>query len=300
MGFTKLDSGILQSSIMAEPPETFKVFVAILASTGPDGIARISSTFLAAACFFPLDVVDEALVTLEAPDPRSRSLNDDGRRIRRVDGGYFVINYDKYRSFCPQPGDPDSPGAVRTRKWRERKGQSVSVTSPNHGDVSSASASSSASPSTSENKRGVVANFDTWWSHYPKKIAKQDAAKAYAAVVKAGASHEDLLKALDGYLAELRKNETEERFVEHPATFLRAERWRDYLDRPVSIRVGQRDPAAEAEVKEYIEFKKAHVKARGLASVDDIDPFKFPDIREYRMLKAQKPAVLERLLAEEK
>lgn len=169
MGFTKLDAGILQSSIMAEPPETFKVFIAVLASCGPDGIAKVSSTYLAAACYFPLEVVDRALTTLEAPDPRSRSLADDGRRICRVDGGYFVVNYEKYRGFSPNEGDPNSPGALRTRKWREGKkrheasqGLSQGVTDPSenegcdvtdspvvtHGDVTgvtSASASSSAS-----------------------------------------------------------------------------------------------------------------------------------------------------------
>ena len=125
MGFTKLDSGILQSSIMAEPSETFKVFIAILASCGPDGIAKVSSTYLAAACYFPLEVVDTAIAVLEAPDPRSRSLADDGRRICRVDGGYFVTNYEKYRGFTPQEGDPNSPGALRIRRWREKTQQSV-------------------------------------------------------------------------------------------------------------------------------------------------------------------------------
>jgi hypothetical protein len=81
-------------------------------------------------------------------------------------------------------------------------------------------------------------NFLTWWERYPRKVAKKDATKAYAAAVKAGAAPEFLLRALDGYLAELKKNGTEERFCKFPATFLREDRWRDYLDRPAVREVG--------------------------------------------------------------
>lgn len=95
--------------------------------------------------------------------------------------------------------------------------------------------------SSPKNKRKGVggAGFDAWWEAYPRKVAKQDAARAYVAAVKAGAAPDDLLKAARGYVAELRRNETEERFVKHPATFLRADRWKDYLDRPAPRDVGQ-------------------------------------------------------------
>ena len=99
MGFTKLHERLVQSSIMAEDPKTFKIFIALLASCGPDGIAQVSSTFLSAACYMPIEDIDNALAILEAPDKRSRSLDEEGRRIKRVDGGYFIINYKKYRGF---------------------------------------------------------------------------------------------------------------------------------------------------------------------------------------------------------
>ena len=88
-------------------------------------------------------------------------------------------------------------------------------------------------------------NFLAWWERYPRKVAKKDAAKAYAAAIKAGAAPEDLLRALDGYLAELKKNGTEERFCKFPATFLREDRWRDYLDRPAVREVGSSGNVAE-------------------------------------------------------
>lgn len=136
MGFTKLDERILQSSIMAEKAEVFKVWIALLASCRQNGIADVSSTFLAAACHLPQKTVDNAIEVLSSPDSHSRSLADDGRRIKRVDGGYFVINYDKYRAFSVV-GDPDSPGAKRTKRWREKR----------HGDARDACDVTSASSS---------------------------------------------------------------------------------------------------------------------------------------------------------
>jgi hypothetical protein len=172
MGFTKLDEGILQSSVMAESGSVFKVWIALLASCGQDGIAKVSSVFLSSACHLPQKTVDHAIENLSSPDPRSRSLNDEGRRIQRVDGGYRVINYEKYRAFSPNEGNPNSPGAIRVRRWREKQKGVTSqpvVTQGNVTSVTSASASASSSASLSseegrkteggESDKGIPASF---------------------------------------------------------------------------------------------------------------------------------------------
>lgn len=116
MGFTKLDEGILRSSIMAEDAETFKVWIAFLASCGPDGIARVSAVFLSSVCHLPLEIVHKATARLEAPDPESRSGAEEGRRIIRIDGGWFIVNFEKYRSFNYSLKNE----AVRKREYRYR------------------------------------------------------------------------------------------------------------------------------------------------------------------------------------
>jgi len=175
MGFTKLDEGILQSSVMAESGSVFKVWIALLASCGQDGIAKVSSVFLSSACHLPQKTVDHAIENLSSPDPRSRSLNDEGRRIQRVDGGYRVINYEKYRAFSPNEGNPNSPGALRVRRWREKQ-KSVTcppdVTPGNVTSVTSASASASAS---------VFLNLQGWVWEGITDEDKSGWAKAYPA-----------------------------------------------------------------------------------------------------------------------
>ncbi|OGD09388.1 MAG: hypothetical protein A2Y86_05235 [Candidatus Aminicenantes bacterium RBG_13_62_12] len=137
MGFTKLDEGILRSSIMAEPSDVFKVWIAFLAACGPDGIARTSSIFISSVCRLGLDIVHEAIEHLEAPDPESRTETDEGRRIRRVGGGWFIVNYKKYRAFQYS----EEPDAIRKRKYRKRVKRDMSGTCPGRSASASASAS---------------------------------------------------------------------------------------------------------------------------------------------------------------
>jgi hypothetical protein len=42
---------------------------------------------------------EDAIRVLESPDPNSRSPDWEGRRIERVDGGYKLLNYFKYRGI---------------------------------------------------------------------------------------------------------------------------------------------------------------------------------------------------------
>jgi hypothetical protein len=100
-------------------------------------------------------------------------------------------------------------------------------------------------------------NFHTWWERYPRKLGKQDAVKAYAAALKT-ATAEELLRSLDAYLVEIRRLGTEEKFVKHPATFLRADRWRDYLDMPTKmpLKVGEAGDVASSVARAVAKNRK--------------------------------------------
>ena len=138
MGFTKLDQNILQSSIMAANPKTFKVWISLLAAAGPDGIARVAPTFLARVCFLRLKDVEKTLEELASPDPKSRTGDEEGRRIKKVDGGYLILNYQKYRE-----SKSDTPEAKRFRRHYQRmksvgpNRKTLDLTQPNAPNVSS-------------------------------------------------------------------------------------------------------------------------------------------------------------------
>lgn len=75
--------------------------------------------------------------------------------------------------------------------------------------------------------------FEAWWSHYPKKVSKETAAKAYAKALdkfsgdRSQAAESLLTESLPRF-AELKKREP--RFVPHPATWLNAGGWSDEVE----------------------------------------------------------------------
>lgn len=121
-GFVKLDSNILDSSIWAESAETRIVWLTMLAMADSEGMVRATAPGIARSARVSIEAVRLALATFEAPDEDSRTLAHDGRRIERVDGGYILLNYLKYR-------DKDYTAAERMRRYRERQ-RERSVTPP--------------------------------------------------------------------------------------------------------------------------------------------------------------------------
>ncbi len=139
MPFVKLDCGILNSTLwfertqreifltallMAEPFETDKYLPQIAASsldlTGwevPPGwygfVPAASVGILHRAGILDAESGLAALASLGEPEAASRSKDFDGRRLVRVDGGFIILNYMKYR-------DRDYTTAERSKRYRER------------------------------------------------------------------------------------------------------------------------------------------------------------------------------------
>lgn len=199
MGFVKLDCAIVDSSlwverdhrslfitalVMAEPFEletdTPQIEVDTLEPTGwvvPKGwYGRVEAagTGIIRRDGLTMEEGKVALRALCAPDPHSRSQDFDGRRLARIDGGYIVLNYFKYR-------DRDYGAADRMRKLRERRKQkltNVNVTANSDGvtanitqaedrgqkaeDREQSSESSSSSPSALEEVLAHAPNRLAW------------------------------------------------------------------------------------------------------------------------------------------
>lgn len=121
MGFTKLDEDIFDSSLTPLGPIPFAVFVLLLAKAKPpDGIARVAPSVIAGRLLISREECVRAFEVLQAPDPESRTPDDEGRRIERADGGWRVINYWKYR----EKRDPEirrEQTRAAMRKMRDKK-----------------------------------------------------------------------------------------------------------------------------------------------------------------------------------
>lgn len=94
--YTKLWSCLVSSSIWNESDKTRLVWITLLAIKESDGIARTSVGGLAHLARVSMEDCKEAVNILSGPDTDSRSSNDEGRRIKKVDGGFLIINSEKY------------------------------------------------------------------------------------------------------------------------------------------------------------------------------------------------------------
>jgi hypothetical protein len=97
-GYTKLFNSILASTIWRADDKVRIVWITLLAMAGRDGVAEGSVPGLADFARVSVKDCQRALVELSAPDPYSRSVDFDGRRIEAVDSGWRLLNHAKYRA----------------------------------------------------------------------------------------------------------------------------------------------------------------------------------------------------------
>lgn len=89
--------------------------------------------------------------------------------------------------------------------------------------------SGGARPNTDGKEAEPPAAFAVFWAAYPRKVQKQTALKAWRTLVKQGASDADILNAAGAYQTASARKHTPPDKIMHPATFLREDRWRDWL-----------------------------------------------------------------------
>ena len=153
-GFTKLHSTIINSSVWDESDSVRIVWITLLAMADASGFVESSLGGLAHQARKPKEETTHALAVLESPDADSKNPDHEGRRIKKVEGGWLLLNYAIYRDKQELSDDPESVASrERVRRHRERKAQERAalhaVTEPLQTVTTITSASASASESAS-------------------------------------------------------------------------------------------------------------------------------------------------------
>jgi len=117
--YVKLFSDILQSSLWSEDSDTKVIWITMLALANQDGLVRATAPGISHEARVDLEKTKSVLTLLESPDPESRTPEHEGRRIERVDGGFLILNYLKYRSLSDEDARREQ-GRIRTRRYRAR------------------------------------------------------------------------------------------------------------------------------------------------------------------------------------
>lgn len=96
-GYTKLFQSLLTSSIWSEDDKTRIVWITMLALASRDGIVEASMAGLATLSRVDIDDCRKAVLKLESPDLDSRTSDNEGRRVQKIEGGWKILNHAKYR-----------------------------------------------------------------------------------------------------------------------------------------------------------------------------------------------------------
>jgi hypothetical protein len=88
--------------------------------------------------------------------------------------------------------------------------------------------------------------FETFWQAYPSRHPhtnpRNEAGKAFAAAIKAGADPAAIIRGARGYAAHAAEHISEPRYIKQAASWLRQKLWEDYQNvfdpRPVRLRAG--------------------------------------------------------------
>lgn len=119
-GYTKLHSTILLSSVWCESHTTRIVWIAMMALADQDGIVSASVPGLAGAAKVTLAECTEALALFLAPDPHSRTKDNEGRRVAEVDGGWHLLTHGKHRELLSRE-DQLAKQRARQQRYRDKK-----------------------------------------------------------------------------------------------------------------------------------------------------------------------------------
>ncbi len=116
--FVKLFGSILDSSIWGEDHTTRIVWITMLAMADEHGMVHASIGGLAHRARVTVPECEAALDILTSPDQHSRSSAHEGRRVEDVEGGWLLLNYEKYRELRSRRQIVD---AARQRRHRRKQ-----------------------------------------------------------------------------------------------------------------------------------------------------------------------------------
>jgi hypothetical protein len=126
--FTKLFSSITESTIWLEPDQTRLLWLTMLAMADRKGRIEGSVPGLAHRARIAVDACEIGLNTFLSPDPYSRTKEHEGRRIKEIDGGWQLLNYEKYRAMRDEESILESKrNYINNKRAQERQEKSKDV-----------------------------------------------------------------------------------------------------------------------------------------------------------------------------
>ncbi len=119
-GYTKLFGSIIGSTIWREPDHVRIVWITMLALKDKYHRVEASVPGLADFARVSLEKCLEALEVLKANDKYSRTKANGGRRIEEIEGGWVILNGEKYREKMSADERKES-NRIYQRRFRDKQ-----------------------------------------------------------------------------------------------------------------------------------------------------------------------------------
>ena len=245
-GYTKLFNSILLSSIWGEDDATRIVWITMLAMADRFGRVEAAIPGLSHIARVPIDACEKAVKTLESPDPHSRSTEFEGRRIEKVDGGWVLLNHEKYRAKLSED-ERREYFRVKKREQRQKPVQNVKDNDPLVKNVTQAEADAEADAEA--NSKSIVAQtatsdrFEEFWNCYPKKVGKKPSRKAWLRIIGVHNHAAEIIAGIEKW--KLSRQWQDPQYIPNPETFLNQRRWEDEV--PIGESNGRNDKHIEQQ-----------------------------------------------------
>jgi hypothetical protein len=204
----------MYDSTLADDWRAMITFQQLIVMCDADGVVDMTPHAIARRTGIPIEHIEAGITILEAPDPYSRTPENEGRRIARLDEhrpwGWYIVNHRYYRDL-KDSDEVRARNRDRKRKQRERdkeKSQDVPGchTQSHHTDTD-----------IDINK---CASFDAFWVLYPRKVDKKKARVVWS---KLPLSKQKLAMAD----IETRYQGLNKQYIPNPINYITGERWND-------------------------------------------------------------------------
>lgn len=290
MRFTKLHASIVASSIWSEPPVTCKVWITMLAMAGWDGVVAASVNGLAHLARVSIPECEDALAKLSGPDPYSRD-GTTGERIKKVEGGWLILNHNRYRDMRSPKQVKD---AAYMREYRSRQEGSYSKESKSYTSclISSQSPLSGsgeerehereeAKPKRSRKPKMDPALFDRFWDAYQYRVGRAKAEKAWATHIgNDSALAEQVIEAARSYADNPKVKKDDRAFQKHASTWLNGKHWNDEIPGVKPVKTGPAKMTDDDYADSVQEYREADAEFRAEIRRGHVENLGHKNLRE--------------------
>jgi len=139
MAYTKLFNSLITSTVWREDDPTRIVWITMLALADKNGEVQASVPGLAHLAGATIESTRIAICKFMAPDPDSRTKDDEGRRIEEIDGGWLLLNHAKYRALASKD-ETITANAIRQQRFRNKRKRNVTHVTHNNAIVTPSNA----------------------------------------------------------------------------------------------------------------------------------------------------------------